>query len=300
MLPLLKTLLDSIVDYAGLYPPAQLDLRSAMQNYAQYAATPHAWMLSRFVLPAARLEEFTAIAADLPLSQWSLSVVVKDPTELEQAFALQTKSIKIAALEFTPQSSEAIQTLISQIPSGVEAFFEIPLNPTFPDTIALLKGTPAAATPPAAKLRTGGITESAFPNRRSLADWICTCAQANVPFKATAGLHHPFPGNYRLTYELDSPIAPMQGFLNVAIASAFAYSQSLTPTEIIPLLEIDSFADLLELREETLIWHSPQGKCQIDRREIQIARQQFFRSFGSCSFEEPIEDLIALDLVHSN
>lgn len=297
MLTLLKTLLDSIVDYAGLYPPAQIDLRSAMQNYAHYKATPYAWMLSRFVLPAARLEEFTAIASDLSLPQWSLSLVIKDPTELEQAFALQTQSIKIAALEFTPQSPEAIPTLISKIPPHVEAFFEVPLNATFPDTLALLRSTSAAATPAAAKLRTGGITESAFPSTRSLAEWICTCAQAKVPFKATAGLHHPLPGHYRLTYEPNSPIAPMQGFLNVAIAAAFAYHQSLTPAEIISLLEIHSLTDSLDLQEETLVWHSSQGKRHLTQLEIQTARQQFFRSFGSCSFEEPIEDLRELGLV---
>ncbi len=305
MLASLKTLVSAIVDYAGLFPPAKLDLRSSMQHYAQSAATPDCWMLSRFVLPAARLEELYTIVPELPLSQWSLSLVVKNLEEVEQAFALQTDrltlknaspSVKIAALEFTPRSPSEISALINQLPPDLDAFFEIPLDSSFTDSIAVLQGTAASA-----KVRTGGLTEAAFPISKQLAEWICACAQANVPFKATAGLHHPFPGTYRLTYEPDSPTARMHGFMNVAVAAAFAYSQAIDQEEVIQLLEINSFSDALsdalQFENDTLIWNNDREKRQLDLSEIQKSRQRFFRSFGSCSFQEPIDDLKKLNLI---
>ena len=73
-----------------------------------------------------------------------------------------------------------------------------------------------------AKVRTGGVTEGAFPASHALARFIQSCADAGVPFKATAGLHHPLRGEYRLTYEPGSPHGMMFGFLNVFLAAAFA------------------------------------------------------------------------------
>lgn len=294
MLASLKTLLNAIVDYAGLYPPAQLDLQSAMQNYAESTAAPDSWMLSRFVLPAAQLQALSAIVSKQPLSQWSLSVVVRSLAEVEQVFALQADcpAIQIAALEFTPQPPREIDALIRQLSPNLDVFFEIPLEPSFPDSIAALKGTTALA-----KVRTGGVTNSAFPNSKQLAEWILTCAQAQVPFKATAGLHHPFPGAYRLIYESDSPFARMHGFLTVAIAAAFAYRQTVALEDIIQLLEIDSFLDVFQLEDDRIIWNSDREKRELNLIEIQKSRQHLFRSFGSCSFSEPIDDLKKLNLI---
>ena len=42
-----------------------------------------------------------------------------------------------------------------------------------------------------AKLRTGGVVPEAFPKSLDIIRFVRTCAAANVPFKATAGLHHP-------------------------------------------------------------------------------------------------------------
>ena len=59
----LDILLAQIVDYAGLFPPADLPMDQAVANYAAYRQDPGAWMLGRFVVPVARLDEFAQAAA---------------------------------------------------------------------------------------------------------------------------------------------------------------------------------------------------------------------------------------------
>ena len=59
----LRALLAGIVDYAGLFPPAGLDMPAAVRNYASYRTDDHAWMLGRFVVPASRLGKCDAALA---------------------------------------------------------------------------------------------------------------------------------------------------------------------------------------------------------------------------------------------
>ena len=54
----LRSLLTGLVDYAGLFPPAELAMAQAVEKYASYRKGAHTWMLGRFVLPVPRLEEF--------------------------------------------------------------------------------------------------------------------------------------------------------------------------------------------------------------------------------------------------
>jgi len=53
----LRTLLAGSIDYAGLFPPASLEMAEAARNYEAYRSGPHSWALGRFILPSARLNE---------------------------------------------------------------------------------------------------------------------------------------------------------------------------------------------------------------------------------------------------
>jgi hypothetical protein len=52
-----------------------------------------------------------------------------------------------------------------------------------------------------AKIRTGGVTADVIPSVEQIAEFLAACAEANVPFKATAGLHHPLRSVQQLRYE---------------------------------------------------------------------------------------------------
>lgn len=296
MKPSVQTLLSAVVDYAGLFPPAQLGLTQAIRNYEQDRASSHSSMLGRFVLPASRVTELSEqLVQSSSTKPWPLSVVLSGDVEsvVEQLQALPSlptsPHLAVAALEFPHLSPEAIQSLLAQLPTGIDAFFEIPFTDPTPH-LKVLKGTGAFA-----KIRTGGIKAEAFPSVAQLGQFILACADTQVPFKATAGLHHALPGHYRLTYEADSPTAAMHGFLNVAIASTLAYSQTITLEELSEILK-ESRASGFGFETDGVRW----GDRHLSLSKIKTTRRDFFRGFGSCSFQEPIHDLMELQLLEAS
>lgn len=297
MLTSLKQLLSSIVDYAGLFPPAQLSLPEAMTVYDRALASPHAWMLDRFVLPAARLPEFCQLLPSVRAASsrpWNLSVLLSQQWELELAQVQQTiaalphdAKVAITALEVAPLSPAEIPQVCQQCPVGSDLFFEIPFDRDLEPYLAPLHQTGSAA-----KLRTGGITQAAFPSRTHLSQRILALASAHIPFKATAGLHHPLPGTYALTEAAESDRATMHGFLNVALVAAFVQSGTWTIAEATALLE-ESPMTAFHWTETEVRWRDR----TLSLTEIAQARQQGFRGFGSCSFQVPIDDLHHLHLL---
>lgn len=284
----MQRLLSGMVDYAGGFPPAKLELHTAMATYARHHALNQA-MLGRFVLPAARLREFTELVSHFTVQSWSLSVVLSTQTEveIEQIYALQNPAIAIKALEFPVFPADQIDRLCRLVPVGTESFFEIPLHQPLEVYLSALHRAKVFA-----KIRTGGITPDAIPSIHQLTHFLLACAQYPLPFKATAGLHHLLRGKYRLTYNANSAIAPMHGFLNLAIATVLVYWQKIGQDELAELLG-DSVITSFQIQDDHLLWRSQHQQYSLSLAEIQTARQHFFRSFGSCSVQEPLDELAA-------
>jgi hypothetical protein len=142
-----------------------------------------------------------------------------------------------------------------------------------------------------AKVRTGGLTPEAIPATGDLADFLLSAAARRLPFKASAGLHHPVRAEHPLTYAADAPHAVMHGFLNVFAAGAFAWHGM-------------ERGALLEILEERDVRAFEFGRDELRFRgrglpveQIRAARWDFAHSFGSCSFEEPVADLRRLGLL---
>jgi hypothetical protein len=83
----LHLLLHDAIDYAGLFPPAGLDMGPAVRNYAAYRAGADAWALGRFIVPAVRLGELEDAAAPLlprdSADPWRLGVLLGNELERE-------------------------------------------------------------------------------------------------------------------------------------------------------------------------------------------------------------------------
>jgi hypothetical protein len=284
MLASVKTLLSSIVDYAGLFPPAKLPLHKAMASYVDHQLTPYNWMLNRFVLSTSQLKEFEALQPTFQLKQWPLTLIFSKNWELEieMVRSLYSKNqLSITALEFPQLSSIEIQRIIPNLVDEVEVFFEIPFSVDLQPYLTVLKNTQTSA-----KIRTGGITIDTFPSANQLCQYILSFANAQIPFKATAGLHHLLPGNYCITYEPDSPSTQMHGFLNVIVLAALVYWQKITPQTSLELLQ-ESASKNFHFTDDAISWRN----YRLNIAEIEEARQRFFRSFGSCSFQEPVNNL---------
>ena len=139
-----------------------------------------------------------------------------------------------------------------------------------------------------AKVRTGGLTPDVIPQPSQIADFLAQAAAKRLAFKATAGLHHAIRAQRKLTYAADSPCGVMHGFINVFVAAAFAWHEA-DRALILDVVQEDS-ESVFEFREDDMRWR---GKV-LTTAQIAAARRDFAHSFGSCSFEEPVADLHAL------
>jgi hypothetical protein len=248
--PSLRAVLDSLIDYAGLFPPASLSMEKAVENYARYRREPHAFALGRFVVPAARLEE---VPKDFAVS------VLGNPEDLPDADVIEVKAANAADVK-TIAAKRAARDVFVEIadPSLLDSIREHGLR---------------------AKIRTGGTTADAFPTTQSVAAFVRACVEKGVPFKATAGLHHPIRCTKPLTYEPNAPAGTMHGFLNVFLAAAL-------PQYAEKILE-ERNARVFAFDDGGLWWHD----LRVTTTEIRRVRERSFLSFGSCSFEEPVSDL---------
>ena len=136
-----------------------------------------------------------------------------------------------------------------------------------------------------------GTTPEAFPATRDVARFLEACVREGVPFKATAGLHHPLRAEYRLTYEPDAPEGVMFGFLNVFLGAALL-ATGMPAAELPALLEENSAA-ALRVDDTGISWR----RYCLTRDQAAAARASLALSFGSCSFREPVDDLKALRLL---
>ena len=275
VLPTVQTLLEHSIDYAGLFPPASLDLEIALNNYRRYQYSDHAWLLGKFVLPASHLNSFRAFdhAQQIPLT---LLVANPDLPNLD-ALRIDSAEIKWGAL-----GTETSQSLPAHIPR----YMEVPVDADLPNKLASL-----AEAGEHAKIRTGGVEESMIPSNRDVATFLIECNKAHVAFKATAGLHHGLCGRYPLTYETYASSGRMHGFLNVFVAAGLVFRGAVAE-DIMPLLE-EAAPRAITFEQKSVHWQNLELKLD----EIEEVRRQFIHSFGSCSFEEPVEELKTLGLL---
>jgi hypothetical protein len=301
MTPSLKALLTGLIDYAGLFPPANLSLPEAVGNHARYRAEGDAWMLGRFICPAARLAELAAFE-DERLG-FTISALGRASSADGFLAGLSADLADIAACRERHGGRVAIDVLEVRLPGGrltsrdalagtakltqsaeLSLFFETP-SPGPEELPALLRTIRDApfARPAGFKLRCGGTQASAFPSCEQIAFALTACLKEDVPFKATAGLHHPFP-------RFDSSVqAKMHGFVNLFTAGVLASARSIDAGRVRAILEDDDPRHFL-FDDSGLRWRELVASTE----EIALARGKAVLSFGSCSFDEPRDDFRSL------
>lgn len=285
--PPLRAALARIVDYAGLFPPAALTMERSVEEYKSERRGRRSWMLGRFVVPASRLAELETVLADQGAADRLPLAVIIDSSEPLPAGAHMEPQTCEAVLRFDREigairtAVRALERSLSDRVCGLPVTVEIP--PGVPSALMAEALDALGEARFTAKIRCGGATPEAVPSVETLAAFIDAAANARVAFKATAGLHHP-------VRRRDARAGTsMHGFLNVLAAACFAGRDRTTTVQI--LSEEDGSA--FHFDEEAFSWRGYNATAG----ELAAARRDRFTAFGSCSFSEPVEDLIALGIL---
>jgi len=289
--PPIRTLLAGAIDYAGLFPPATLQVQEAVRNYASYGASDDRWALGRFVVPAHRLEEVVDAWRELPEFSveiaWRLAAVLGADIEGDGAHVAGFNEryagrLMVDAVEARAAEANDVRRLAEAVPRRIERFAELSNGVELEAALQVARKTSTAA-----KIRTGGVIPGAVPSAADILAFLDACHRAGVRFKATAGLHHPTRGMYRLTYEPDSPTGIMFGYLNVLLAAALIHGGGGSE-DAMAVLTADR--DSLRIDDSGIEW----AGVRIATALISAARAEFITGFGSCSFREPIDELAPL------
>ncbi len=323
-----KQFMTGIIDYAGLFPPAKLGMAEAVLNFSKYQSDADAWMLSRFICPANRLSEFGQEFRKLarPRTPWKLSVLAGNGTTLDAYFDSFNQDIlsiprfnesfgndiivdiletRLPVELLKGMTVESVTSFVMSLTSilktnqvlPVNLFFEINQSEKWESNVSAfvaflshviqsLSDSEGTLTGIGFKLRCGGLEASAFPSPGQVSLAIRQCAIQDVPFKATAGLHHP------VRHFNTGVKTKMHGFLNLFGAALLAFKHKLPQEKIEQIVEDENPANLI-FTDDKFSW----DKLEISTKEIQFLRAERVISFGSCSFDEPREDLRSLDLL---
>ena len=258
-------------------------------------------MLSAFVLPVAKFGDAGRLISQFDkqhqLRVSALGAKTENPTDFQSELKNAADAIRFLQREHGDLVSVAQLEMV--LPNNVDAaklteaaamladlkvqvFWETPAE-LAEQTIVLL----ARVKNPSFgyKLRTGGVIADAFPSSVQIARAILASTKHHVPVKFTAGLHHP------IRMFRDEVKTEMHGFLNVIGAGVLSAEHHWDEAQTVDMLE-DQNAKLFEFHDTVFAWRD--WEITLDRIK---ARRKFITSFGSCSFDEPREDLRALGIL---
>lgn len=322
----LKIFLNDLIEYAGMFPPAKLPFQEAFQNFLNYRSEKHHWILSRFICPVASFDVLCdALTSEQNLNQpvrisalgGSLVPNYSSTDEFQSEFALlkelenahpvglciETFEAKLSqdlvlttimnenhdelSKEQTPFSQAIIQTLSNRPVQLRKILFELPFDgnhisiPVVRQMIReFAKVNSVISTQNVKvglKVRCGG-SENIIATT-PLIEIVQECALQRVPFKATAGLHHPVFSLKR---------TEKYGFMSLFWACAYCFANPQASIDQISQVLTESNVQNFKFEVDESYWKS---NISINSKQIEESRRLFL-SFGSCSFDEPIQDLI--------
>lgn len=313
----LKNFTAKIIDYAGLFPPASLELAQAFHNYIFYRQGENKWMLNKFIIPAKRLGELTGLMNDMKIEGTvpfsvlgtgadtvsdfkknfetdikNISEFVKIHNDLVSIDAFEVRLPKELLekeddddmLDLMIDVSDKLEKTLNK---NVPVFYESVPGDDYENIIIRVVETIASLNKGCGfKLRTGGTEPSAFPSADLISFAIISCCEFGVPMKCTAGLHHP------VKHFNESVNADMHGFFNIFGAGILAYTSNLDEMELVEIINDEDPYEFV-FNENGFEWN----EIEVTNAQIKEARENFMISYGSCSFDEPVEDLKMLELL---
>jgi hypothetical protein len=271
-------LFAGLFDDAAMFPPADMKMPAALRQHARHRLSWYADTVGPFVCNARWLGRLAAQADALGLAPLAVAAVVSDGVdELARLRDVVGRhpQLTLAAVEVPLRSTRlahAIQELQPLCATGVPCYLEVPVRAVDDQVVHELGGAGVRL-----KLRTGGTSIDAFSSEQQLAVPLVACAAERLQFKCTAGLHNA------VRHRDEQTGFQHHGFLNVALAARVAASTGNAAATA------DALGDPDPLSVQSQV-HA------LTERDVAAIRAMFC-SFGTCSIDEPIADLVAMGLV---
>jgi len=268
----LGVLFAELIDDAALFPPGDAPMAEAVPAHLTYDNGPHSGLLGRFLCPVSKLVELKPLLDEDEglrlglIADTGVDGLLAAFAELEgdDRLILETAEIR--------HPGDRLDELERELPYGVEAYIEVA-----PADMRSLLPTLTGQEMLHAKLRTGGLTAEAFPTPLAVAEFLVGCADLELGLKCTAGLHHA------VRHTDPATGFTHHGFLNVLLAAERA-SDGAEIEDVETVLAMTDPAELADRIKALTV-------------EDTARTRDLFHGFGSCSFQEPIDDLTALGLL---
>ena len=269
-------LFTALIDDAALFPPGNAPMLDAVREHARHRSAWYGSLVGPFLCPASRLEELAGLVA----TPSDVRVVVDtgaggvgpavDAVASDGLLVLRGVEVALRAEPLADAARRAVAALDAALggPDDEEpAYVEVPRAPGWREALEVVADSGYRA-----KLRTGDT----FPSEEEVATFVLACLDLGLPFKCTAGLH-------RAVRHTTPDGIEQHGFLNILVGVATALEGG------------DTAAVASALAERDLATVTGRVRGLDDGRARGVRR--WFSSFGSCSVDEPLADLVALELV---
>jgi hypothetical protein len=296
----IQKFLSGLIDYAGLFPPASLPLDKSISNFNLYMKSQYHWMLSQFIIPVKLLHsldvnQLDAFSAENPLQLSILPQLNEGEIDEIYDFLHTHPQIKITGCEVKINNQEQLKDvelylsqLKNRISTNFSTFYEVDcLSDNWENNIEFITDYISLLDcDDGFKLRCGGVEAFMFPPSNRIVYAMEQCKTKNIPMKFTAGLHHP------IRHYHSSVHTKMYGFFNIFLAGMYNFKYSLSETDLITIIEIEDAKEFTFVEDE-IKWRD----YSLTSVEIEKFRNEKLISYGSCSFDEPCEDLTELGLL---
>lgn len=315
--PSLASFMHGLIDYAGLFPPAKLNLHDTLKNMLRGQKFTESWMISSLVLPVNQLDNLIVTLIDLGEADafFPISFVASRAESEKDFFDTLNTDIKRIKEFFELHPSFSVKAFEIALPTSIchsgntgdlslfvkdtaSILIEAKLNPfievaagenwisAMHTTVSAISELNEGSSDKASfKIRCGGIKPQMMPPSENIAHTILYCKEKNISLKATAGLHHP------IKHFNDELGGIMHGFINVFGSAILTKVNDISFETLVKMLNDESENSFI-FSGNTLSWKN----FSVNSEEIKNYRS-FITSYGSCSFDEPIEDLQTLKLL---
>ncbi|TWD82360.1 hypothetical protein FB561_3490 [Kribbella amoyensis] len=273
-----------LVDDAAMFPPGELPLAEAVAAHRAHRASEYADLVGPFVCTDENLMAVAAEAARTGSGPLEVSVVITGGAggiEPAVRYGDRSADVTVASIEVRLRAEDDLSRNALRVVRACDdcldeenAFVEIGLDGAWERALDVVADAGYAA-----KLRTGGLDASLFPSSDQVAAFVTACLDREVAFKCTAGLHN--------AVRHTDPATGFEhhGFLNALLATR-ASLDGASQTEVAAVLD-DRDGTSLATRAGALSEQQAAGT------------RRWFTSFGSCSIDEPREDLTTLHLLEA-